>query len=358
MNALRFLDIPYQPFGAPSLMEVSRHFIERTINPAVAIEWLIGLSAFIVILLVVILFLAIRSRRRTYMPEDWIVDPHAIREMLQLAMDQRSRFELRFKSLNDGRRPALRCAGVRLEGLFITLEISGLQILSSRWDGKEADCFFQIVGQGQILHHAFETKVKDVFTRDDQCFLRIAIPNRLESRQKRSYLRIAPPDEFLLGAAIWCGEGLPDDDIRTKLQLWNKPTLAFLPSHSSQFSVTDISAGGARIHITRQFLTEEIKHISISDRLIFMIDLWDPTKAQRQRYWMLCRVQNPALDFSTKNMDVGLQFLAWARPKDGVEHGSELEWLRLSLSGEVEPLGNWIMRRHLELFRESEQEAR
>ena len=55
----------------------------------------------------------------------------------------------------------------------------------------------------------------------------------------------------------------------------------------------------------------------------------------------------------TKGMDIGAQFLAWAKPAES--GGSNLVWLKLASSGEVEPLGNWIMRRHLEFFRESEQ---
>ncbi|MDL2271777.1 hypothetical protein LJC23_01950 [Desulfovibrio sp. OttesenSCG-928-I05] len=354
MYAFRIADMPLFFQNAASLGDVRRYFLERSIDTSMAIEWLIGFCVLIAVLLALILFLAIRNKRRVYVPDDWIVDPRAIRDTLQLAMDQRARFELQFQALQGGRRPALRCSGVRLEGLFLTLEISGLQTLSSRWDGKEADCFFQVLGQGQVLYHAFVTRVKDVSTQGDRCFLRISIPDRIESRQKRSYLRIAPPEEYLLGAALWHGTNLPDDDTRDNLQQWAKPSLLFIPTVSPQFFVTDVSAGGVRVHIPRESLSEDIKQINVSDRVVFMVDLWDPDKAQRLRFWMLGRVQSPTLDFQSRGMDVGVQFLAWAKPREGSDSGGELEWLRLSHSGEVEPLGNWIMRRHLELFREGD----
>jgi hypothetical protein len=34
-----------------------------------------------------------------------------------------------------------------------------------------------------------------------------------------------------------------------------------------------------------------------------------------------------------------------------------MEWLRLPSSNEVEPIGNWIMRRHLEIFRDLPPDA-
>lgn len=356
MNDTSIADMLFSPKSAATLGEIQRYFLERTFDASLVMDWLIGFGVVIFTLVGVILFLAIRSRRRVYVPQDWVLDPREIREVMLLALDQRAKFEVQFKALQGGRRPALRCSGVRLEGLFLTLEVSGLQSLSSRWAGKEAECFFQVMGEDRVMYHAFATRVKDVYTQQDRCYLRLNIPDRLESRQKRSYLRIVPPEEYLLGSAAWRGLDLPDDDIRDDLQVWPKPSMVFLPNVSAQFAVTDVSAGGVRIHIPRAQLVGENRNINISDRLIFMLDLWDPDKAQRMRFWMLCRVQTPVLDFETRGMDVGLQFLAWAKPRDGVESG-QLEWLRLSNSGEIEPLGNWIMRRHLELFRESEHDS-
>jgi hypothetical protein len=86
-----------------------------------------------------------------------------------------------------------------------------------------------------------------------------------------------------------------------------------------------------------------------------MLDLWNPDKAQWLRFWVYCLMQSPVLDFETKGMDLGAQFMVWAKPaKNG---DSALLWLKLASSGEVKPLGNWIMRRHLEYFREREQNA-
>lgn len=335
-----------------SLRLVQRFFAEG-LDLGTAMPWAIGLGSIVIVLSAAILIINVLHRRRPYVPQDWITDPKEIRSVFERALDQRSKFELQFSPGQGGRRPALRCIAARVEGRFLVLEAIGLKTLSDRWVGREMDCFFQIVHRGNALHHAFKSSLESIRVINDYCFIRIFIPERLESRQKRSYLRIVPPDEYLLGAAIWHGEQMPPPKDHENLSAWPRPSLAYLPAVTRQIMVRDLSAGGARVHIPKDCLGNSAPHLTTGARILFMLDLWDPDKTKRMRCWMLCRVQNPVLDFETQGMDLGLQFLAWARPRETGEGGA-LEWLRLSRSGEIEALGNWIMRRHLELFRESE----
>jgi hypothetical protein len=157
----------------------------------------------------------------------------------------------------------------------------------------------------------------------------------------------------MLGAAVWRGLDMPESLEMNDLALWSKPSRIWLPGMREEFAIRDISSGGLRLHLPRHILAEEMDLIHTSTQFIVMLDLWEPDKAQRLRFWLLCRMQSPALDLETKGMDIGAQFLSWAKAAD--TGGSNLIWLKLASSGEVEPLGNWIMRRHLEFFRESEQ---
>jgi hypothetical protein len=93
-----------------------------------------------------------------------------------------------------------------------------------------------------------------------------------------------------------------------------------------------------------------------AEQLLLMLDLLDPDQTKRLRYWMLCRIQNVWIEHASRDVHIGMQFLSWARPKESSVPRQKtlgVEWLRLSSSNEVEPVGNWIMRRHLELFREN-----
>jgi len=345
-----FIPVP----GAASFLEFQRHFLERTLNLQAYREIIIGVSAVVCLILLIMLVIHFRPRK-PYVPQDWVVDPEQIYELLTLAMSQRSKMELHFAVEGESRRPALRCAGVKIEKGLLQLEASGLATLSQQWTGRSVDCFFMLHKKSNYIFYAFSTTIADIKVEADYCLIKVALPERLESRQKRSYLRITPPEEYMLGAAVWRGPEMPEETNRNDLALWPKPSRLWVPGTREEFSIRDISSGGLKLHLPRHILPEEMDFIHVSTQFIVMLDLWEPDKATRLRFWLLCRMQSPVLDFETKGMDIGAQFLAWAK---AAENGSSaLTWLKLASSGEVEPLGNWIMRRHLEFFRESEQSA-
>lgn len=339
------------PQAAP-FWEIQRHFLTRTLNVEAIREPLIGVAVIVGVLGLIMLIRHLRPKK-PYIPQDWVLAPDQIKATLNLALSQRAKFELHFPSENEARRPALRCSGIELQGEDIILEASGLVTLSERWEKKNVDCFFMIRMRENYVFYAFTSTIIQIRTIKDFCQIQIKRPDRLETRQKRSYLRIAPPEEYMLGAALWRSADTPPNDIRGDLAQWPKPSRIFLPGTREDFTVRDISSGGLRLHLPRHILAEEMEFIHISAQFLLMLDLWDPDKAQRLRFWMLCRMQSPVLDFETKGMDLGAQFLAWAKPAE--PGGSSLLWLKLASSGEVEPIGNWIMRRHLEFFRETEQ---
>ena len=347
-DTFSFIPVP----SSASFLEVQRHFLERTLNMDALREVLIGVGIIVGILLLILLVLYLRPKK-TYVPEDWVLDPALIRDILSVALNQRAKVELQFAMEGEGRRPALHCAAIAVEQNDILLETSGLTSLSPKWQGRNVDCYFMLRKQNSYAFYAFTSPITGIDTRKDHCLIRVALPTKIESRQKRSYLRITPPEEYTLGAAVWRGSDMPEALERNDLSLWARPSRMWLPSVREEFTIHDISSGGLRLHLPRHILAEEMDFIHISTQFIIMLDLWEPDKAQQLRFWILCRMQSPVLDFETKGMNIGAQFLAWAKPAEN--GGSNLIWLKLASSGEVEPLGNWIMRRHLEFFRESEQ---
>lgn len=339
---------------ASSFWEIQRTFLEGNLNFAAVKDLLYIVAAVAGVLVLLILILHLRSKK-IYVPHDWIFNAEQIESTLSTALTQRSKFEVQFAPGRAVKRPALRCIAYELDKRTVTLEAAGLSALSRRWIGKGVDCFFMLHKRDHLLFYAFSSAIVDISTSKNTCFLKVAIPGRIETRQKRSYLRIVPPEEFTLGAAIWRGLDMPKEARRSDLSSWESPSLIWLPDTRTDFTIRDICSGGLRFHLPRHTLAEETDLVHVSTQFIAMLDLWDPDKARRLRLWMLCRMQSPVLDFETKGMDLGAQFLAWAKPAQSGD--SSLLWLKLASSGEVEPLGNWIMRRHLEYFREREQNA-
>jgi hypothetical protein len=352
MNLQTFLFPVASPSGL-NLRDVRRFFSEGLLDSEAVFPWAVGLGIIVGLLCLAMLVNGIRQRRRPRVRQDVISDPKAIQALFGQALDQRANFELQFSPGRGGRRPALRCTALRMEGPMLVLDAVGLKTLSDRWQGRSMEVFFHLLTNSSPQFYAFKSSLSGIQETGDYCLIRILIPSQVEYRQKRSYLRIIPPEEYLLAAALWHSGNMPKDEHLQTLSAWPKPSLIFLPAKCHEFSVSDISASGARIHISKEYLPRNAAYLKATDRIVFMLDLWDPDKAKRYRFWLLCRVQNPVLDFELHGLDIGLQFLSWARPRETGD-SSSLEWLRLSGTGEVETLGNWIMRRHLEIFRDTE----
>ena len=340
-----------------TLSSIQESFFSRTFNIDAVSEWLWGVAVIAVILTAIILVRAFLARRVRYNPFGTITEGRAIRTIMRAAFDQRRPFEVQFQTEAGQKRPTLRCAPEYLGKDSLTLEVSGLKSLSDKWINRPVVVFFRILLAKEFTYYTFSSHVSGIhMPRQGICHIPLPIPDSLENRQKRSFLRISPPREFLLGAAIWQGETLPSPGKMNEITAWPRPKLLLIPDRVEQFQVLDISAGGARISIAHSVARLLKLHFNAAEHLMIMLDLFDPEQNRRLRFWMECRVQNAWVEHSSRDLHIGIQFLSWARPRESADYedtGGGIEWLRLSSSNEVEALGNWIMRRHLELFREN-----
>jgi hypothetical protein len=235
---------------ASSFWEIQRTFLEGNLDFASIKDLLFVVLAAVGVLLLLMLALHL-CPKKAYVPQDWIFDLDQIKSTLSMALSQRSKFEMQLATEESVRRPALRCAAYELDSHGITLEASGLSALFRRWIGKNVDCFFMLRKRERLFFYAFMSAIVDLSMSNNVCFIKVAIPDRVETRQKRSYLRIVPPEEFMLGAAIWRGADMPKEVERGDLANWKKPSLIWLPGTREDFTVRDISSGGMRLHPCR-----------------------------------------------------------------------------------------------------------
>ncbi len=333
------------------LFEVKDSFFSNAQWWRDASGWLIGLGAAIACILALMLIKKFLNRKVAYIPPGWVSDPKQILYVLEMALEQRRTFEIQFSSDKSQRRPVLRCSPDEVSGRVLAVIADGLSDAAFSWVDREVEGYFRISVKKQDIHYAFSTiitKVENYGKTRSKIVLRL--PEKLENRQKRAFLRISPPEEYVLGAALWHQSNRPDGQSMLDIIKWPAPSLTFLPDTVMQFILGDISAGGIRISIPKQELIKAGLEFSVSDRIILLLDLLDPDERRRSRFWLNCRVQNLAVAFESQSLDLGLQFLEWARVKDGAS--TEVEWFKLGANNEVDPLGNWIIRRHLETFRE------
>ncbi len=338
------------------LQQIQSHFVNRAFDVTSATPWLLAVGFLCVVLITFFVVKLIRDRNRRYAPLDRVTDAGQVRAILRDSFEQRRPFEIQVAAENFTRRPTIRCSPDAIGTDTISLELTGIQSLSDNWLGRVVSVYFRTKIKGQFIYYTFPSSIKGIYIpKQGLCVISLEFPQYLDNRQKRSFLRISPPVEYLLGAALWPETSMPEPEKLGNLALWPRPKLLILPGTAEQFTIMDISAGGARLHIPYSAISEHGLEFSTVSQVMFMLDLQDTQQGKQLRLWLLCRIQSVWQEGASKNIQIGLQFLSWARPRaaaDQTLQGSALEWLRLSSSNEVEPLGNWIMRRHLELFRE------
>ena len=337
-----------------TLSDTQQSFYSRTFDIQAVETWLLGLA---VIIIAIVGYLSVRgllNKRVRYFPHGSITNPRMIQKIIRQAFDQRRLFEVQVQTESGRRRPTLRCAPEYIGQDSFTVEISGLKSLSDKWIGRAIAVFFRLQVEGEFTYYTFSSRIDGIhLPQPGVCHITLPMPTSLENRQKRSFLRMVPPPEFLMGAALWNGDAMPPPEKLNDVTLWPRPRLLLIPERMEQFTILDLSAGGIRLSVPNKIIRGMQLHFASAEQLILMLDLFDPEQSKRLRFWVQCRVQNVWVEHDTRHVLMGLQFQSWARPRDGVEFGSGgVEWLRLSSAQEVEPIGNWIMRRHLELFRD------
>jgi len=343
-----------------TLYDIQQSFYSRSFDFAAISSWLAGVIVLVLILSAFLAYKTYKARRFHYKPHGSISDAKLIRAILDSAIEQRRPFEVQIRSSSGRRRPTLRCSPVGMNGTSITVDVNGLSRLSNRWLNRQVSVFFRVRRGKNFIFYTFPAHIAAIHHPwPETCHIELPIPSLLENRQKRSFLRIKPPHDFILGAALWCNDSMPLPESLHELEEWPRPKLLHIPDRAKEFLLLDISAGGARVEIPNQIIRTYQLHFTSIEYLILMLDLFDPEQNKRLRLWMLCRIQNLWREHVTHDTQIGMQFIAWARPKEIADFGEEsggLEWLRLSSTNDVDPLGNWIMRRHLELFRDAPSE--
>ncbi|UZP68202.1 hypothetical protein N1030_04275 [Desulfovibrio mangrovi] len=332
--------------------EISRSFTHSTASEMISMQAILVLLIVVLVLVGVIIVMWFRSKKNTvYIPHGWVLEPQSIQKNLNEAMELRSKMELQFHSESNRRRSTF-CSLYEMSADTVTMECSTLKNISRNWLGKYVDCYFRIQDEHHNpLHYMFTSPIIGIRpVGNDICHLNLAMPNKLELKQKRAALRVDPPDQYIMGIALWPEKLLSDATHDMNFKNWGKPVLSYIPGKRAEIRLVNVSAGGLKLHVKRQNAKECGLSFNIGDRLFVLLDLWEPEAGQRNRYWLLCRLQMPYIDFETRDVDLGLQFMRRAEIVDN--SNGELFWLSPLRDNEVDEIGNWAMKRHLELYRE------
>ncbi len=333
-------------FGATGFASIAEHS-----------AYIFGIITILAVLSGMIILREIRNRDNRYFPHGTISDPKIILAILRTALDQRRTFDAHLHVNDDKHHPYLRCSVVNVNKNGLLVELNGIKHLSDTWLNRKFNIFFRVTQHNTFIYYTFRSSILEIKSpQKDVCQVLFTIPTIMENRQKRSCLRLPPPSDLVLGSAIWHEGHVPKPENMTDISLWPEPSLFLIHGKLEQYSLLDLSASGVRVFFSNQIMAEYNLNFVINNNLILMLDLFDPETGKRLRCWINCRIQNVWKENQSKAISLGLKFKSWARPKETLapdDPESSIEWLKLSSNNELEQIGNWIMRRHLEIYRDA-----
>lgn len=275
-----------------------------------------------------------------------ISDPERIHAILQEAVLSRSRMDVRFE--DGATRTAMFCTLAEVSPVSLLLEVPWGVHPNPDWRGRSLTVYFHLPAKnGPTQYYFFHSPVVATHPGDDISRIEVATPTALEIGQKRRHFRLELPSADLLDLRLW----LPDPPAlltATDPHAWPEPVLAF-----PHIGIVDISAGGIRLSIDPDHLPRsqtDTRRISL-DTVRIAITLRGDT--QPETYFFEARLRNQFKDYATSRLFCGYQFQQVA-----MRVGSTpLSWSPVDPEQGVNELGNWIFRRHMELYRQHAQLA-
>lgn len=335
------------------------NFSLRNLENLADSPYAIPLAILVALALILFVFKKLKGNESySFVPYGRINSPHQIKALISQALNQYRPFEVQIGVSHDRNRPTLKCIPVEMDKDSLTLEAVGLKKLSEHWLNRDIVVFFRIAAKGEFSYHTFSSKIMKISApKADVCHIKFPLPEVIDNRQQRAFLRIKPPLHLVFGDAVWYGDTMPSSEGINDLTEWPRPVLYSIPDITQQFEILDLSAGGMRLIFPHETVKKMDLKLTTLDRFIVMMDLYDPEDMERIRFWIKCRSQRISVEPPTHDVHLGAKFLAWGKPRkpENSKNPGAIEWFRISTTQEVAPVSNWIMRRHLAMFQEENE---
>lgn len=324
-----------------------------------AVLFLLGLLIFLLTAaLAGVLFNKFLRRKENRLPTNWVVDPRRINEILNNALEERAKLELRFAHEDPIGGRFISGAFVEIGKQAVVLELSDLVDVSSSWIGRKLEAFFKVSSprserKKEHKGATFFTFTAEILgvkkTSKEYVAVTVAFPASMEAKQKRTHLRLDPPSSLIYGVNLWRESRTDQGKVNSNISTWEPPLLIMDQDVRDVMILQNISAGGIRLEIQPGWQKEDTDIFDLGNRFIVRLDLFNPTENNVDRHYLYTVVRNKFEDFTTHRLEVGLKFLATGYPS--VEDPDILHWSVAKDGNGVETIDNWVFKRHLELYR-------
>lgn len=262
-------------------------------------------------------------------------------ETLNTAIDQRSTFRL---EVQGGELKGYKAEGicVHITDMWLVLDVGGA-FATNQWEGEDVLVFFQTTYNRKPSFYQFRGIIGGVHRRMQNSMLRLPIPDFLEPGQKRSFLRITPQHQAVLGMGLWpISDRAPLPISAEKLP---PPLLSYRPGKSELVVLDNISAGGMRLAVDKSLDLLAMVDLDKGSQILCLLVLKNTGEGKGPlACWLACTVTG--FTPSDNNIShLGIRFTNWAIMESGRD---QISWFPLSKDRSVAPLATWVMRHHLE----------
>lgn len=310
--------------------------------------------AFTALAILISLFVSLISKRLSssrMIPDDvfTITSPKEIGLLFLAALNNRSKFEISFDPES---RQSTNCTLTELKSRKIILELPQAITPTKGWIGRSIYTYFGLPqGKNKMNFYFFQTKIQDIFTKNGYFFLQAPLPNQIEIKQKRRHLRIAPPPSQIEQIQVWIPKYDKTENLITDPQLFGPPLFVFDQKKGIQDIVPmDISALGIRLKISKSSRRKTLFDPEKQQDLIVYLQLKNNAQGKPLALYFLSRIRNKFEEFTTKELEIGIQFMARGQPNR--EKPGNLVWEKIIPKEGVDELANWVFRQHLKWYRE------
>lgn len=264
------------------------------------------------------------------------------RELLERAIDQRALMRIELLTDKNAEPTKGTCTKIVDDTIFITINnsVNSLEMLE-----KKVKIYFCVNMKRKENYFQFVTTVLDFTPFQANYSMRLAMPESIDTGQKRNFVRVVPHKEAVLALAVWSlAEG---DDLPQKYEDLPPANFQFRPDKDNEITLDNISGGGMRMLIkVDEAALAEIKLV-MGGRLLVLVVLRSDDTHRPMPYWTVGKVRmiHGASD-SEEGISVGLAFVKWALMERGKD--TPISWFPADTSGGIAPLASWTMRHHLE----------
>ncbi|MEW5772231.1 MAG: hypothetical protein AB1916_01785 [Thermodesulfobacteriota bacterium] len=227
----------------------------------------------------------LRGRRPAREDADSRLNPES-RRVLQAAVNRRAALDI---FLGEKDPTSFQLAALDRDTVQVTAPIT--LPISPDVAGKEVDCFFRIPSHApgeEWDFYRFRGRIQGLLRGEDkELILAIALPERVETGQKRQFFRLKPPRGLVLRVAVW-----PGKEARTPVRDLPKPGLRYQVDKPASFRLADISAGGLLLEGLNSGVQDCGLPLEPGSEWFFLVSVQDPGRNDRHDWWLTAALVN------------------------------------------------------------------